>query len=241
MSAQLLLLPGLLCDAAVWQHQQQTLSAFAPCVIPDYGQLDSLEAMARHALAQAPEGDLYVVGHSMGGRVALEVARLAPQRLRKLVLMDTGLDAISSDPALATQEKNKRLALLDTARAQGMRAMGEVWARGMVLPSHLNLPVFEDILQMIERKTPDIFAAQINALLHRPDARAVFSGLSCPTLLVCGRDDAWSPLSRHEQMHQIRPSSELVVIENSGHMTTMEQAESVTTALQQWLFPKEHA
>ena len=241
MSAQLLLLPGLLCDAAVWQHQQEKLSAFAPCIIPDYGQLDSIEAMANHVLAQVPQGDLYVVGHSMGGRVALQIARLAPQRLRKLVLMDTGPDAISSDPALAAQETAKRLALLDTARSQGMRAMGEVWARGMVLPEHLDQPVFEDILQMIERKSPEIFAAQINALLHRPDARSVFNHLSCPTLLVCGRQDAWSPLARHEQMHENLPGSELVVIENSGHMTTMEQPQAVTTALQQWLFPQEPA
>ena len=237
MKPTLLLLPGLLCDAAVWEHQQAHLHELAHCVIPDYGMHDSIQAMAEHALKSVPEeGPLYVVGHSMGGRIALQMARMAPQRISKLVLMDTGPDAISTDPALAQQEIDKRMALVNQAQTQGMRAMGQSWAKGMVHPSRLNDPVFEDILQMIERKNPGIFAAQINALLHRPDARAVFTTLKCPTFIACGRQDVWSPLSRHEEMHKILPGSELLAIEDSGHMTTMEQPEIVTQALKQWLF-----
>ena len=236
LKPQLLLLPGLLCDAAVWPHQQQHLSAHAASTIADYGQLDTIEAMAAHALRLLPSGDLLVVGHSMGGRVALEIARQAPERVRKLVLMDTGTDPISTDAARARQEADKRMALLATARSQGMRAMGEAWAKGMVLPSRLDTPLFEDILQMIERKTPDIVAAQIQALLHRPDARAGFASLRCPTLVMCGRQDAWSPLQRHEEMHRALPGSTLHVIEDSGHMSTMEQPEAVSSALAQWLF-----
>ena len=113
--------------------------------------------------------------------------------------------------------------------------MGARWARGMVHPDHVDAPVFDAILGMIERKTPQIFEAQINALLGRPDARAVFAGIAVPTLLACGRQDAWSPLSRHEQMHAMLRGSTLVVIEHSGHMTPMEQPAAVTAALRAWL------
>ena len=241
VTPKLLLLPGLLCDGAVWEHQRGPLSALGECLIPDYGLCDSIEAMARQTLALAADGPLYAIGHSMGGRVALEIARLAPERLTALVLMDTGTEPLSPDAALAGQERAKRLALLDIARNQGMRAMGRQWARGMVHPDRLDTPLFAQILDMIERKTPEIFAAQINALLNRPDARGVFAGLKCPTLLMCGRDDAWSPLSRHEQMQAVLPGAELAVIEHSGHMSTMEQPETVTAALLHWFAAKEQA
>jgi len=100
---------------------------------------------------------------------------------------------------------------------------------------HVDTPVFDDILDMIERKTPRIFEAQLGALLGRPDARPVLAESACPVLLLCGRQDAWSPLERHEAMQQLLPRSRLAVIEDSGHMTTMEQPEAVTSALLGWL------
>jgi pimeloyl-ACP methyl ester carboxylesterase len=105
----------------------------------------------------------------------------------------------------------------------------------MVLPAHREAPVFARILAMIERKTPEVFAAQIRALLGRPDARALFAAIRCPTLIGCGRQDAWSPLARHEQMQRLRPASRLAVIEDSGHMSPMEQPAAVARALVEWL------
>lgn len=227
------LLPGLLCDDAVWTAQCEAL-AFADCVVPDYGALDSLTAMARSVLDAVPAPRFALAGHSMGGRVALEIARLAPERVQRLALLDTGLDPLAKGEA-GELERHKRMALLRTARERGMRAMGQDWARGMVHPSRLDTPLFEDILAMIERKTPDIFEAQIKALLGRPDAREVFTRLACPVLLLCGRQDAWSPLSRHEQMLALRPASRLAVIEDSGHMSTMEQPLAVSRALGEWV------
>ncbi|NML18828.1 alpha/beta fold hydrolase [Azohydromonas caseinilytica] len=227
------LLPGLLCDAAVWREQCQAL-AFADCVVPSYGELASITAMARSVLEAAPAQRFSLAGHSMGGRVALEVVRLAPERVERLALLDTGMDPLAQGGA-GEQERAKRMALLQVARAKGMRAMGREWARGMVHPSRLDTPLFEEILDMIERQTPAIFEAQINALLGRPDARPVLRALSCPTLLACGRQDAWSPLSRHEEMQALVPGSRLVAIEDSGHMSTMEQPEAVSRALLDWM------
>lgn len=230
----LLLLPGLLCDKTVWVHQIEALSPHATCIVPCYGDHDAISAMAQSVLSAAPDGPLMIAGHSMGGRVALEIARLVPQRVSRMALLDTGTEPIA-DAQTAADERAKRMGLLQTARRHGMRAMGEQWAQGMVHPARLGTPVFEAILAMIGRSTPDSFQAQLHALLARPDARSVFSALQCPTLLVCGRQDNWSPLARHQEMQRALPQSRLAVIEDSGHMTTMEQPEAVSFALLQWL------
>jgi pimeloyl-ACP methyl ester carboxylesterase len=91
------------------------------------------------------------------------------------------------------------------------------------------------ILDMIERKSADIFAAQINALLGRPDATDLLPQITCPTLLLCGREDSWSPLARHEQMVELMPRATLKVIADCGHMSTMERPAAVAEAVQSWL------
>ena len=228
-----LLLPGLLCDEAVWRDQRTALAG-ARCVVPQYGLASSIGEMARIALEASAAPRLSVVGHSMGGRVALELARIAPERVQRMALLDTGMDPLAVGEAGA-REVAGRQALLQVARARGMRVMGQEWARGMVHPDHLDTPVFADILAMIERSTPNQFAAQIEALVHRPNARGVLAALRCPTLLACGRQDAWSPLARHEEMQRLCPTARLAVIEHSGHMTTMEQPAAVSDLLQEWL------
>lgn len=233
--ACVVLLPGLLCDAALWAQQVQALDP-AHCVVPSYGELSSITGMAQHVLDTAPAEHLCVAGHSMGGRVALEMARLAPQRVCRLALLDTGMDPLAPGQA-GEHERAKRMGLLQMAREHGMRAMGRQWAQGMVHASRWNTPLFENILDMIERQTPAIFAAQLEALLTRPDARELLAQLRCPTLLVCGRQDAWSPLSRHEEMHALVPGSRLAIVEDSGHMSPMEQPAAVSQALKEWMQP----
>ena len=88
---------------------------------------------------------------------------------------------------------------------------------------------------MIERRTSAEFEAQITALLDRPDARGTLATLTCPTCFIVGRQDAWSPLARHEHMHEAVPGSRLVVVEDSGHMSPIEQPEAVSAALRQWM------
>jgi len=230
-SAPLVLLPGLLCDGAVWRSQ---IDALGPAFVADYGALDSLAAMAAHVLATAPAGPLAVAGHSMGGRVAFEMLRQAPDRIERLALLDTSYHQLA-DGEPGEKERAGRLALLAKARSDGMRAMARDWALGMVHPSRYNTPVFETVLDMFERHTPDIFAAQISALLNRPDCTELLRTIRCPTLLLCGREDAWSPPSRHEHMHDAMAGSRLVVVEQCGHMSTMEQPDAVSRALAGWL------
>jgi pimeloyl-ACP methyl ester carboxylesterase len=231
MPATRVLLPGLLCDREVWQAQ---IDALGPCHVPGYGSLDSLSAMAAHVLATAPPGPLAVAGHSMGGRIAFEMLRLAPERIARLALLDTSYHPLAEGEA-GEAERAGRLALLATARRDGMAAMAREWAVGMVHPSRHGTPLFEAIVAMLARKTPEHYAAQIEALLNRPDAGPLLPTIRCPTLLLCGRDDAWSPPARHEHMQQRIKGSRLVVIEQCGHMSTMEQPEAVSQALREWL------
>ncbi|MFK0377230.1 alpha/beta fold hydrolase [Pandoraea sp. NPDC090278] len=229
----LLLLPGLLCDQVAWAATVALLPQF-DCRVPAWGALDTIGAMADHVLATTPEPRFALAGHSMGGRIALEVVRLAPQRVSHLALLDTGYQALPDGEA-AEKERSGRAALLARSREAGMRAMGQVWATGMVHPDQIGTPLFDAILDMIERSNPDQFAAQIHALLGRPDATAQLSDVRCPTLVLCGRQDTWSPLARHEIMAGLIPDAVLSVVEHSGHMSPMERPEAVAAAMRAWL------
>src|SRR5207253_4964483 len=143
--------------------------------------------------------------HSMGGRVAFQVFRMAPDRIAGIALMDTAATPRPEGIA-GEQEAQQRYRLLAKARTEGMRAMGVEWVQRMVHPERLyDAPLMNAVLDMIARKTPDVFAAQIKALLERPDARPVLREIQCPALVLCGRQDAWSVLAHHEQIAAMIP------------------------------------
>lgn len=127
------------------------------------------------------------------------------------------------------------MALLQIAKTKGMRAMGEQWAAGMVHPDHRKTQVFEDILCMLERSNPEQFAAQINALLGRPNAALQLPSIQCPALVLCGREDLWSPPAQHQAIADGIRGSVFEVVEHCGHMSTMEQPEAVNQAMRRWL------
>ncbi|HTH97918.1 MAG TPA: alpha/beta hydrolase [Stellaceae bacterium] len=225
----LYLLPGLLCDDVVWTAQVEALTAQGvECHVVDYKACDTITAMARTVLDQAP-GRFAVAGHSMGGRVALEIMRLAASRVDRVALLDTGVHPRQPN------EAQKRHALLALARAEGMGALAAIWLPPMVHPDRLTDQVLMTLLtQMVGRKTPEIFAAQVNALLERPDGVPVLGAIKCPALVGVGRYDAWSPPAQHEEI-AAAIGTDLVIFEDSGHMVTVEVPEAVTAALARWL------
>jgi pimeloyl-ACP methyl ester carboxylesterase len=232
-SNTLILLPGLVCDSATWAPQIQAFSSRLNCQVADYGLRDSLTAMAQLVLDTAPSHSFALAGHSMGGRVALEVMRLAPQRVQRLALLDTGTQALA-EGAVGARERAGRMALLDLAERQGMRAMAGQWAKPMVHPSRHATPVFEAVLDMLARSSAEHYAAQINALLNRPDAGPVLPTITCPTLVLTGRDDLWSPPEQHARMAQAIAGAELCIVEQCGHMSMLEQPEAVNAAFENW-------
>ncbi|UFN47189.1 alpha/beta hydrolase [Roseomonas sp. OT10] len=229
--AAVVLIPGLLCDASVWEPQRAALSAGRAVLIPDLWGLDSIEAMAERVLASAP-GRFALAGHSMGARVALALLDRAPERVERLALLDTGVHPRRPG------EAEKRQELVDLAHREGMAALAARWLPPMVHPARAQDPaLMGPLTAMVCRATPAIFAGQVRALLNRPDAAAVLPRIACPTLVACGRQDGWSPLEQHEAMAAAIPGARLSVIEESGHMCTVEAPEAVTDLLHGWLRP----
>jgi pimeloyl-ACP methyl ester carboxylesterase len=230
----LVLVPGLLCDEKVWQPQIRALGDLATIQVSAHGKQDSLPGMARTLLESAPPR-FALAGHSMGGRIAIEVMRLAPERVTALGLFDTGTHPLAQGPE-GEKEKAGRLELLGIAQRDGMRAMGRKWIQGMVHPSRLGeAPLIDAVLDMFESKTPEIFAAQLRALLERPVGADVLPTIKCPTLLLCGHEDSWSPPQRHRDIAAKIPGSTFVDIPECGHMSTMERPETVNEAMRAWL------
>jgi pimeloyl-ACP methyl ester carboxylesterase len=223
------LLPGLLCDATVWKPQIAALAAEGDILAADLWGPSSFPAMAEKALDET-SGPLAIVGHSMGARVAFEMWRLAPERIARLALLSTGFHPPGP------HEEAKRMALVQLGYEQGMAAVADVWLPPMVHPDRVrDEALMAPLRAMVCRATPEIFEGQQRAGLTRPDAGPYLDQISCPTLILVGREDGWSPLAQHEEMARRIAGSELAVAEHSGHMVTVEQPDPVNRALLQWL------
>jgi len=223
----LLFLPGLACDARIYAPQ---LAAFPDSrAIDGYGTADSLAEMARIALDQAPDS-FDLLGHSMGGRVALEVFRLAPERVRRLALVSTGVHSLREGEAA------KRQALQAIGWNHGFAKLIDEWLPPMVAEANRLKPeVYEPLRQMNVEAGQAVFDAQIHALLNRPEAESLLPQVACPALVMTGELDSWSGPEQHRQIAAAIPNSELVIVAGAGHMIQLEAPEAVNTAIARWL------
>ena len=234
MKKKIYLLCGLLCDATVWQHQATALSSYFEVETVGFQGWDSLTKMAEHVLSlDTGERTFILAGHSMGARVALEVYRLAPRRVEKLILLDTGTHPLREG------ETAQRLALLDAVRQNGMPYLIQHWLMPMLAEAHRTQPqIVQPLTNMVLRFSIDDFAAQLQALIHRPDAASVLNQIRCPLLLGVGEHDQWSPVSQHLAMQQAVPHAQLAVFPDAGHMAPFETPHSVSNILLEWLTPE---
>jgi pimeloyl-ACP methyl ester carboxylesterase len=225
----LILVPGLLCDATVWRQQVEAFAETREVIVPMLDGFDSIPDMAAAVLDRAP-AEFALAGHSLGGRIALEVIRQAPRRVTRLALLDTGVHPC------AAGEPARRQELLAIASAEGMRAVARVWLPPMVHPSrHQDATVMNPLEAMVERRTPASFRNQVEALLNRPDGGPVLKSIRCPALVLCGREDGWSPRAQHERIAAAISGSVLAVIDECGHMAPFERPAEVTRELKRWL------
>lgn len=226
--AKILLIPGLICDAHVWQGCLQALAGH-DVAVADLGRQADITAMAEQLLATHP-GALIVVGHSMGGRVAMEMARIAPARLRALALLNTGL------APLKPGELPKREAMIAFAHEQGMAALADHWLPGMMAAGIPPDPVvMAGLRAMVCRMTPDQHERHIRALIARPDASLRIGAWQGPLLLITGRQDIWSPIAQHEQIARLCPQARLEIIEEAGHFAPVEQPAAVADRIASWV------
>lgn len=224
-----LLIPGLLCDETVWQP---LLSILRPdsATVANLCSQDDLTQMATDCLAQMPTS-FTIAGHSMGARVAMEMARLAPERIKRMVLIDTGIHP------LRCGELEKRKEIVQFAYDKGMQALADRWLKGMVhAPNLKNMELMQALTSMVLRCDADLHARQIKALSNRPDASSYLAYIKCPVLLIVGKEDQWSPVSQHEDMLNLLPNARLEVIENAGHFAPVEGGEVVAKLIADFLY-----
>ena len=231
MKYPLVLLPGLLCDAALWEPQLSDLADVARFWVPDLTEYETMKEMGESVLRDAPWKEFTVAGLSMGGYVALEILRQAPQRITRLALLDS-----RARPELP-EETDRRQQLMKLA--QNERGFTPVTSRMlplMVHPSRVkDLQLTKTIRDMAERTGVEGYLRQQRAIISRPDFRPGLAKIECPALVLCGRQDQLTPLECSEEMAAAIPGAKLVVVEECGHLSTLEQPAVVNAALRGWL------
>lgn len=225
----LALLPGLLCDARLWDHQVRHLADLGDPWVADLASQDSIAAMAESVLAAMP-GPFALAGLSMGGYVALEVMRRAPERVTRLCLLDT-----SARPDTDAQAERRR----GLVAVAGKGTFKGVTRR--LLPFLIHHDRVDDaslsstVMAMAESVGRDAYGRQQQAILGRVDSRPALAAIACPTLVICGRQDAVTPLDRSEEIAAAIPGARLAVIEDCGHLSALERPQAVTALMRLWL------
>ncbi|WP_420138018.1 alpha/beta fold hydrolase [Sphingomonas sp.] len=226
-SEPLLLLPGLMCDSRIFQAQS---AAFPQArVIADSGKERSLGEMAEWVLAAAPP-QFALLGHSMGARVALEVVRRAPERVQRLALVSTGVHPV------AQGEAEKRHALRDLGRSQGVAALVDAWLPPMVAPDRVNdVALMTALRAMCTSAGLERYEAQAAALLARPEVEPLLPSIAVPTLVATGSEDRWSPPAQHQRIAAAIPQADLQIISGAGHMLPAEAPDALNAVVARWL------
>lgn len=225
----LVLLPGMMCDARLYGPQIAALSGSVPLHLAPITDRATVEELAADVLSSAP-AQFALAGLSMGGIVAMEVVRQAPDRVLRLALLDT-------NPRAELEEvKQRREPQIDKVRAGGLREV----MRDELKPNYLaNGPLRQDVLEVCMAMAldlgPEVFERQSRALQMRPDQQETLKALKVPTLILMGKEDRLCPLERHELMHALIEDSDLRIVEQAGHLPTLEQPEAVNAALKTWL------
>jgi pimeloyl-ACP methyl ester carboxylesterase len=225
------LIPGLTCSARLYAEQIPQLWRFGPVTIADHTRDDSMAGIARRILAAAPPR-FALAGLSMGGYIAFEIMRQAPERVAKLALLDTGARA---DVPEQTERRYALMALAKNGR------YAEIPDLAFPLYVHRNrhgdAALKQIVRSMAEETGPDAYLRQQQAILSRPDSRPGLKAIACPTLVLVGEGDEATPPELAREIVAGIAGSRLVLIPDSGHLSSLEQHAAVTAALVEWMRP----
>ena len=228
-ATNLVLVPGLLCTKALWAPQIAALADIATITVADHMRHDTMAGIAKSILVAAPER-FALAGLSMGGYIAYEIVRQAPERVTKLALLNTGSRA---DPP---ERREKRLALIALAEREGATK-----AQASLLPVLIHKARLTDkalvdtVLQMGKDTGTEAFKRQQTAIMSRPDNRPLLPTIKFPTLVIVGREDALTPPALAQEIAAGIPGAKLEIIPDCGHLSTLERPEAVNRAMRAWL------
>jgi pimeloyl-ACP methyl ester carboxylesterase len=225
----LLILPGLLEDADAFASQIEALRDALNVIVADLTRAEAIADLAKHALEQAPAGPFSLAGHSMGGYVALEIMRQAPQRVQRLALLNTNARPDSPE---STENRRRLMALAE----KDFPAVVQSLMPKLVTAEHLmDLDISGTISEMALGIGKDAFIRQEKAIIARIDSRPHLPRIKCNTLVLAARKDALMPVELLEELARGIPRSTLAIVEDSGHMASIEQPGEVTELLEAWL------
>lgn len=228
MYRPIVMVPGLRCDGYLYQPVIDRLDGGIAPIIGTVSMDDSIAGMARRILAAAPPA-FALAGLSMGGYVALEIMRQAPERVTHLALLDTNARPDSDE---RKQARHAEMALV----AQGKAALVSRTALpGLLAARHLGTPIAEAVHAMAMRVTDETYARQQRAIMDRIDSRPLLRHIAVPTLVGVGAEDKLIPLPLSEEMAEAIPGAELVIFPQAGHVPTLENPDAVAAALRRWL------
>ena len=225
----LILLPGLLCDAALWRHQTEHLKDTVEVQAIDLTRENTIVGLAERVLAEAPP-TFALAGLSLGGYVAHEIMRQAPERVERLALVNTNARA-------DTEEQRKtRGELIKLAEIGKFKGVTPRLLPNLVHPSRLEDPTVAGVvMEMAERVGQQAFKRQQEAVMGRKDSRPDLDMIRIPTLILAGRQDLLCPPKVQDEMAAHMPQARVVLIEDCGHLAPLERPEAVTAVFRHWL------
>jgi len=228
-SLPIVLVPGLDCSARLYAAQISALWRFGPVTVAAHTRDDSMAAIARRVLADAPPR-FALAGLSMGGYIALEIMRQAPERVAKLALLDTNA---RDDSPEAQEKRHANIALAENGRFE--EAIELVWPM-LVHRDRRNDATLKAIhVAMCHDVGPEAYVCQQRAILARADSRPLLSSIRCPTLVLVGEEDELTPPFLSEEMAAGIAGATLVKVPHCGHLSTLEQPDAVNAALVAWM------
>jgi pimeloyl-ACP methyl ester carboxylesterase len=229
MATPLFFLPGLLEDADLFERQVEHFTPSRECLVADLTRADTIAGMARDALQAAPGERFALAGHSMGGYVALEILRQAPRRVERLALLNTHA---RPDTAESTENRRRLMALA----GKDFPAVIQTLMPKLVTAQHLaDDRLTGTIAEMALAVGKEAFLRQQEAIIARIDSRPHLGKIACPALVVAARHDALMPVEILEELARGIPAARLAIVEDSGHVSPLEQPGEVTKLLEEWL------
>ncbi len=223
------MIPGMMCDERIFAHQIKELGTDTEVYIADISKYSSIQELASDVLENSPP-KFFLVGHSMGGIVAMEMCSQEPDRIEKLVIMDSNPKSELEETKLKREPQIRNVISGNLAQV-----MKEEMKPNYLADSYKQKDILNTCMEMALTLGPEVFVRQSRALQGRDDQQSTLEDLDIPVLIMCGSEDKLCSLEKHELMHNIINDSKLEVVMGAGHMPTLEQPQKTTEVIKSWL------